>query len=175
MSVASIRIFAFELLRRHVLKRPEDRAFLGERLGLGGKRGIIVRFCLTGALTTAGGEPEVQEHRAVLRNNDVAGLHVAMDDALSMSFVERSGHLDTVAKRLLQRERTFLQALGERLAFEILHDEKIDAVFGSDIVEGANVGMIQARHRPRFLLEALPELLVLGKLSRQNFQRHGSV
>jgi hypothetical protein len=47
-----------------------------------------------------------------------------------------------------------------------------DAVLLADIVNRNNVRMIQRRHRPSFLLETLPSLVVARHLRRQNLQRH---
>ena len=44
-----------------------------------------------------------------------------MDDALPMCLVERVGDLDSDLQRLVERERAFLEARGERLAVEMRH------------------------------------------------------
>ena len=46
----------------------------------------------------------------------------------------------------------------ERLAFEQLHDEVLDAVLVSDVVEGADVRMGEAGDRLRLSLEPLARL-----------------
>jgi len=52
-------------------------------------------------------------------------LQVAMDDALVVRGTERVGDLRAERERVRQPERTFVQAVGERLAVDELHDQKI--------------------------------------------------
>ena len=98
-----------------------------------------------------------------------------MDDSLTMRFVESIRNLDAVAKGLLQRQCTFLQAVGERLAFDVLHDEELDTVFFAYVMEGTNVWVVQARDSAGFALEALSQLRVGGEVARQHFDRNGSL
>ncbi len=51
-----------------------------------------------------------------------------MDDARAMRVVERVAISIAIVSASIERQRPFGQALGERLAFEILHDEEVDAV-----------------------------------------------
>ena len=51
-----------------------------------------------------------------------------MDDAFAMGLVERIGNLESRGQHLIERQRAFLQALGEGLAFQVLHDEEVDPV-----------------------------------------------
>ena len=74
-------------------------------------------FCLAGSNFA---RPEVEELRARRGEHDIAGLEIAMDDALTVRFVERVGDLDAVAKRFVLRERAALEPGAERLAFEVL-------------------------------------------------------
>ena len=50
-----------------------------------------------------------------------------MDEPGAVRLVERVGDLDTEAENLFRRERSLFQPLRERLAFEELHDEILDA------------------------------------------------
>ena len=107
------------------------------------------------------GEPEVEHlHRAVGLDLDVARLEIAMDDALLVRGFERRRDLARDAQRLVERKsgrraRTLREQLGQRLAFDQLHHQ----VVGPDVVQRADVGMIQRRHRACFPLEALGEAL----------------
>ena len=47
-----------------------------------------------------------------------------MHDALPMRLVERVGDLGCDLQRLVERERAFLEARGERLAVEMRHHQK---------------------------------------------------
>ena len=92
-----------------------------------------------------------------------------MHDALTMSFVERIDDLNAIAQDLLDRKRPLQQTISECLAFQIFHDEKIRAVLVADIVERADVRMIQTRHGVRFALHALPQLCIANQIGAQDF------
>ena len=75
-----------------------------------------------------------------------------MDDALAMRGVERIADLDAVGNRLLHRQRS-----GNRLPVDELHHQVTAAVVLTDVVERADVRMIQRGDRARFPFEALGE------------------
>ena len=68
-----------------------------------------------------------------------------------------------------------LESLGERLPFEVLHDEKIDAVFAPNIVKRADVRMVQRRNRTSFTFQALAELCVIREMAAENFESHDAI
>ena len=89
---AGVGVAALELLGRHVLERPEDRALrvVSGCAPLESRR--QARRCRTARLRRRGGElreAEVEQLHARLRQHDVAGLEVAVDDALPVRRVER--------------------------------------------------------------------------------------
>ena len=45
----------------------------------------------------------------------------------------------------------------------------------SDVVQDADIGMIQRRHRPGLVLEALPDIVTFGNVIRQDFDSNGAV
>src|SRR5215467_3198537 len=83
-----------------------------------------------------------------------------MSDALLVRGVQRVADLPGVLHRLIDRQRTF-----QRSAVNVLHHQ----VIRPDVVELANVRMIQRGDRTRFPLEALRKLL-LG-----DFDRDGAI
>ncbi len=60
------------------------------------------------------------------------------------------------------RARPTSQPVRQRLPLEILHDEEVGAGFVADIIEGADVRMIERRDRPCFTVEPLAERRVQG-------------
>jgi hypothetical protein len=66
-------------------------------------------------------QPKVQQLRTGFRQHDVARLQIAVRYSLAVGFVERVGNIDGVLQDLIDRQRTFFQALGQRLAFQRLH------------------------------------------------------
>jgi len=57
------------------------------------------------------------------REHVFARLEIAMDDVHTMRRRQGLGNLNAVVERLCDCQRTALQSIGERLAFEKLHDE----------------------------------------------------
>jgi hypothetical protein len=92
----------------------------------------------------------------------------AMRDALQMRLLERVGDLDPDLERLLERQRSALDSRGERLAFEILHDEEVGVALAADVVQRADVRMIERGNRLRFTVEALLHLRVVGEVRRKH-------
>src|SRR5262245_14124771 len=81
---------------------------------------------------------------------DVGRLQVAVDDAPLMRRFQRFGDLPRDGQRFGQCDGT-----GQRRALDVLHHQ----IVGADVVQRADVGMIQCGHRAGFPLEALVELL----------------
>ena len=118
---------------------------------------------------------EVEQCRARLCEHDVAGLDIAMDDALPMGLIEGIGDFDGVLNGLFDRKGSFLQAHFERLAFEVLHDEKGHAILLADVVEGADVRMLERGNRPRLALEPFLELWMPGAILGKDFDRDDAI
>ena len=91
-----------------------------------------------------------------------------MHHSLSMRAVQRLGDLSAVAQNLVDRQRTAAQTIGQRLAIEQLHDQIVLA----DVIERADVRMIELRDRLRFALESQLEVRAVGQLRRQNLDCH---
>ena len=71
-----------------------------------------------------------------------------MDHALAVCMAERVGDLDGQANGFIERERAF-----ELRAFDELHDE----VVGSDVEQGADVGVVERGDGLGLALEPLAE------------------
>jgi hypothetical protein len=86
-------------------------------------------------------------------------------------------------QKLSDWQRSFLQAVGQSLALQILHDQKIRVALSADVVERADIDMLQRGDRLGFPLQALFQLGIRGKMRRQNLDGdrtvktriHGSV
>ncbi len=63
------------------------------------------------------------------------------------------------------------QAVRQRLALEVLHDEVLGLAFAVDVVERADVRMRDLRDRLRLALEALAQLRVRREVRRQDLDR----
>lgn len=145
--------FAADLLGGQVGGRPDD-----------GARSRVARA--VGEV----GDAEVGELRPVaaarharLREEDVRGLDVAMDDPGAMHDVEGRGELPDQARRLVGIQWTVLQSSGERLTLDELHHEVL-RLAGHDlrVVEGHERGMVQRGQQGHLGARAGQDRRVLG-------------
>src|SRR5262249_17395927 len=157
-----IRLGRLELLGGHVLKSAEDGSFLREGL----LHGRTVEAPELRHLRQA----EVEELRAGARDHHVPRLEIAMDYACAMCAVERLGDLRAVLENVGERKGTTPQPIGERLPLEQLHDQVVVA----DVVERADVRMIELRDGLRLALEAHFELRVLRELGGKDLDGHAA-
>jgi hypothetical protein len=99
------------------------------------------------------------------------GFQIAVDQSLPMRAIQGVGDLHGIWQRLIQRKRTLLQPGGQRLAFQKLQHQEVDAILSPDIVKCADMGVVQAGDRMSFALEALPHRRLVGEMPRQDFDR----
>ena len=159
---ARVGFFAVKELRRHVLNRPENLPLLGHLLdGCFRGRRLDVLF----------GEPEIEQLHARLREHDVRRLQIAVDDSLPMCFVQSVGDLNSVLQHLLEWQRPVSNPLRQRLPLAMLHDQ----IIGTNVVERANVWVVDRGDRFRFAFEAKAQLRVLREISGQNLDGHCSI
>ena len=107
--------------------------------------------------------PKSSSFAPALRQHHVARLEIAMHQPAPMRVIERIGQFGGVAQDIGRRQRPAHEPLSQRLALEILHDEKADAVVLADVVEVADVRMVERRHGPGLAFEALAPLGVVRK------------
>ena len=87
-----------------------------------------------------------------------------MDDARPVRALQRVGDLRAAGEQLGDGQRPALEAPGQGLALQVLHDEVDQVVLGSDVVEGADVGVVQRGDRAGLPLEARARLGGPGQL-----------
>ena len=95
-----------------------------------------------------------------------------MYDVLPVSSIECIRYFYRDTKCLLEWKRTALQALRQRLTFQIFHDQELLVVVFTNIVERADVRMIQAGNGLRFAFESLLAHRIIGHFFRQDFDCH---
>ena len=94
-----------------------------------------------------------------------------MGDALAVCRVQRRSDLLAVLQDVVKREWTLLEAIGERFALEVLHDQVVQRCRFSDVEERADVRVAERRDRPGLAVEALQELLVLREPGGEHLDR----
>ena len=119
------------------------------------------------------GEAEVEDlDAAVLRDEEVLGLQVAVDDPLLVRRGEAVRDLQRVVDRLSRRQLPARERRAQRLAFEQLLNDVGRALVRADVVDGRDVGVVQDSRGPRLLLEAAQAVGVRGERRRQDLDRH---
>ena len=98
-----------------------------------------------------------------------------MHDPLPVRHCQRLRDGDTDFQNFIRRHRPLAQPVGQRFAFEELHDEEVGAVLRSNIVKMADVGMIQRRNRLCFALHALFQFRRRRKMRKEDFNRDRAV
>ncbi len=133
------RALTHRLLRAHVRRRSERQTCLSEafRLWTAGVAGDRAR------------DPKVRHlHVAILAEQDVAGFHIAVKDALSMRERESRCRLACNAQRVVDRKRAVAtDAIGETSPGEERHREP--EVHGT--VRGSNLARVVQRTDMRML------------------------
>ena len=98
-----------------------------------------------------------------------------MDDAFTVGGVERVGNLSAQLQQQLNFQRLAHDAVLQGFAVEKLHGDKSPAVFFADVVDGADIGMVQRRRRFGFAAKSFQSLAILGQIFGQEFKRHEAV
>src|SRR5271157_685767 len=101
-----------------------------------------------------------------LGDKNVRRLDVAVNNAAGMRRVERIGSFDSQREDGLQLHRAAGDQVLERGAVEELHDEEGAALFLADVVNRADIGMIERRCRLGLAAKTLQRLAVLRQIVR---------
>jgi hypothetical protein len=84
-----------------------------------------------------------------------------MYDSVTVCVVQRFRYFERMAQRLVDRKTTPRNSLCEALSFDVLEDEVGDPIGFADVVQSANMRVIQTRGRTGFPLES-PESVPMG-------------
>ena len=118
------------------------------------------------------GQAEIQNFGvAALGDENIGGLDVAVNDAFGVRGVERVGDFDGEREQVFDVQRAAGDAVLERLAVEKFHGDEGLAVLLADVVNGADVRMVQRGGGLRFALETGERLRIARDILRQKFQR----
>ncbi len=132
----------------------------------------IVPCCVTGVVRVAAA---VSVAPVVSCEHDVGGLEIAMHHAAAMRFVQRVRNLRAQFQHLFQRQGALLETLRQRLALDALHHQIVDSVLMTDVVQHADVWMIQAGDGFCFALEPLLVYRIRRKLRGQNLDGNAAL
>src|SRR5208337_1258240 len=107
---------------------------------------------------------------APVGDKDVRRLDVAVNDPLGVGGVERVRDLDTERQQGFNFQRTTCDTLLQRLPVQKLHGDEGLPLSLPDLMNRADIGMVQCGRGLRFSLEASQCLRVSGDLVRQKLQ-----
>ena len=103
-------------------------------------------------------------------DKNVGRLDVAVNDALGVRRLERVRDLDGQLDKHIHLQGVLADALLESLPLQQFHGDEIAAVGLPDLIDGADVRVIQGRGGPGLALEALQRRRVFFQLSGQELQ-----
>ena len=70
-----------------------------------------------------------------------------------MRRVERARDFRRRTQQLGERHRSALEPPLQRLSLDVFHDEEVAAILATDVVDRADVRVVERGNRPRFALE----------------------
>jgi hypothetical protein len=118
------------------------------------------------------GETEVEDlDPPVLRDEQVLGLEIPVDDALLVGGREPPRDLDRVVERLARRQRPGSETAAKGFALQELGDDVRRAVVGPDVVDRRDVRVVQESRGSGLLLEAAEAIRVRRERRRQDLDR----
>ncbi len=110
--------------------------------------------------------------RSAVRDEDVAGFQIAVNDPVRMRGVERVGDRCRQLQKLGQRQRAAREAVAQAFALQKLHHEKRHAAFATHFVNRADVRMVERRRRARLPVESLHRAFIRQECRREELERH---
>ena len=121
------------------------------------------------------GEPKVQNLGvSAIGHENVCRLDVPVHDPLRVGGVERVGNLRAQFQHRIDGQRLSADSMLQRLPFQKFHGQERLALSFLDVVNRADVRVVERRGGARFSLEPLQRLPVFCEVLRQKLQRHPS-
>src|SRR5580692_10571303 len=105
-----------------------------------------------------------------LRDKNIRRLDVAMHNSAGMSRIESIRNLNPQLEQLRNLQRTPLNHVLQGPAVQILHGNKRFAILLPNVIDGANVRMVESRSRLRLALKAAKSLRILGDVVGQELE-----
>src|SRR5713101_2520547 len=105
----------------------------------------------------------------------IRGFNVAVNDSFGVGGIERVGDFDAERKQSFQFHGTLGDAVLQRRAFQKLHGDEGFPTLLTDVMDRADVGMIQCGRGLRFSLESGESMRIPGYIFRQELERHETV
>jgi hypothetical protein len=116
-------------------------------------------------------QPKIENLRLTsIRDEDVRGLDVPMDDALGVCRVESIGNLDAQIEHRFDLQRLATYHVPKRLPLQQFHGDEGSPIGLVDLVDRADVRVIQGGRGLGLTLEATESLWVVGEVVGKELQ-----
>ena len=99
---------------------------------------------------------------AAIRDEDVRGLDVPVNDPFDVRSIQAICNLDRQIQDLVRVQRLAQDALLQRLPLQQLHRDEVLAFVLVDVIDRADVGVIERRSRLGLALESFQGVAVFG-------------
>ena len=117
------------------------------------------------------GESEIQNLRHSAAGDEYIGrLDVAVQDSFDGGTVQRICNLDTHIQHQFRRQRLSIDQMQECLAFQQLHGNKCLPINFSNLMNCADIGVIEGRRRSRLPTKPFQCDRVIGRFRRQELE-----
>ncbi len=113
-------------------------------------------------------------HQSPIGQHHVCRLQVAMKDPQQMRRAQTVRDLDAHRQHQLQTRRPLSNDLVQRLPRHILHHDVGFFALFADLIDGADVGVLDRRGQPRLAQHSRPHLLHRQRRPPQDLQHHGT-
>ncbi len=107
-----------------------------------------------------------------LGDENIRRLDIAVDDSLFVRGIECVRYFHAQLQQQIHGQRLSGNAVLERLAFEMLHDDEVSPVLLANLVNGADVRMIQRGSSPGLALKSLEGVRIACEFFGQKLQGH---
>src|SRR5690242_5602094 len=107
---------------------------------------------------------------AAIGDEDVCRLDVTVDDAFTVRSIKGIGNFNGQREQSLQIEGAAANTMLEGDTFEVFHGDEGAAIFLSDVMNRADVGVIQSGSSLSLALESGKGLRIAGNIIGQEFE-----
>lgn len=98
-----------------------------------------------------------------------------MNDALTVRIVQRIRNVIRDCERAIERDGSVGETIGERLPLEVFHHQEIDPLVMAEVIERADVRMIENGNRSRLTVETSAGRRIRAEAFGEYLDRHRSI
>src|SRR3982075_2164579 len=168
-----IQFLAPHLLRRHIGDSAQSHAWTGEMLQAAGRRGFKRSTCYLLAHGHHFRQPKIKDlGMSALGHENVRRLDVAVDNTLGVCRIERISDFSREREQQLQLERLPRDAVLQCQPVQVLHGDEGLPILLADVINRANVWVVQSGGGLRFALETCEGLRIASNVLGEKFQRY---